>query len=111
MDVTTSVINKLIVVSAAGEVDNMTAPKVIDAVNDALAIGGTQFVIDLSGVTFIDSSGLRSIIVSNKRIKEHNGALRVVIATSRISKVFRITGLDKVYDVFTTVEEATQTSL
>ncbi|MBN2839645.1 MAG: STAS domain-containing protein, partial [Coriobacteriia bacterium] len=55
---------------------------------------------------FIDSSGLGVLVSSLRRVKEHGGTLRLVCTKESILKIFRITGLDKVFAIFSGMEEA-----
>lgn len=85
------------VLRVEGEVDIYTAPDVREAIRD-LAVKGTVHVIaDLSRVDFLDSTGLGALIGGLKRLREHEGSLIPVISTSRILRVFEITGLTRVF--------------
>lgn len=85
------------VVAVAGEVDVATAPQL----DEKLAVTATspKIVLDLSNVTFLDSSGLGVIIKGLKRTSELGGSLVLVITNPTILKVFTITGLDKVLTI------------
>lgn len=92
------------VVAVTGEVDVATAP----ALDERLAVAATspKVVLDLTSVTFLDSSGLGVIIKGLKRISELNGEFVLVINDPRILKVFTITGLDKVLTIVDTRDAA-----
>ena len=68
--------------------------------------GSYRLVVDLSNVEFLDSTELAVLVKALKRVREHGGSLSVVTATDRISKVFRITGLDTAIGLHGTVDEA-----
>lgn len=82
------------VIEVSGEVDVHTAPELDDALTAVVENGNYQIVVDLSAVDFLDSTGLGVLVKTLKRVREHSGSLAVVATTDRISKVFRITGLD-----------------
>jgi anti-sigma B factor antagonist len=94
------------VLTLSGEVDLYTAPNLKQAIVDSVDDGCTSLVIDLEQVSFIDSSGLGVLISGLRRVKEHGGTLRLVCTKDGILKIFRITGLDKVFPVFATADEA-----
>jgi len=63
-------------------------------------------VVDLLGVTFLDSTALGVLVGALKRCREAGGDLRLVIAEPRILKVFEITGLTEVFTITPTIDEA-----
>lgn len=89
-----------------GEIDVYTAPVLREHLNEAVADGKYHLVIDMTGVDFLDSTGLGVLVGSLKRIRSHDGSLHLVCDQERILKVFRITGLKKVFPIHATVEEA-----
>ncbi|NNM47100.1 anti-sigma factor antagonist [Knoellia koreensis] len=95
------------VVHVAGEIDVYTAPLLREVLDKQIAAGRTDLVVDLEQVTFMDSTGLGVLVGRLKLVRGQNGSLRIVSAQDRILKVFKITGLDKVFHIFPTVEEAT----
>ncbi len=94
------------IVEVAGEVDVHTAPELDVAVSALISDGATRVVIDLSNVEFLDSTGLGVLVKALKRLRESDGSLDVVATTDRITKVFRITGLDAVIGIHASVDDA-----
>lgn len=94
------------VVHVAGEIDVYTAPLLREVLDKQVAAGRTDLVVDLEQVTFMDSTGLGVLVGRLKLVRGQNGSLRIVSAQDRILKVFKITGLDKVFHIFPTVDEA-----
>ncbi len=89
-----------------GEVDLYTAPKLKDRLL-ALSEGGTSSIaVDLEAVEFMDSTGLGVLIGALKRCREAGGTLALVAPREPVVKVLAITGLDKVFPVHPTVEDA-----
>lgn len=84
------------VIEIAGEIDVYSAPKVREAVLDTIADGRSSIVVDLSACSFLDSTGLGVLVGGLKRVRAHDGSLRLAGAQERVQKVFRITGLDRV---------------
>jgi anti-sigma B factor antagonist len=89
-----------------GEVDVYTAPRLKEALVEAIESGCTNIVVDLEGVSFIDSSGLGVLVSALRRARERDGAVRIVCTRESILKIFRITGLDKVFPVFADIADA-----
>lgn len=94
------------IVGAQGEVDVFTAPG-LDAELDALVAGGnSRLVVDLTDVSFLDSTGLGVLVKALKRAREADGWLRLVVTGDRIRKIFEITGLDASIPIFDTAQDA-----
>lgn len=94
------------VLAVAGEVDVYTAPALRDRIADLLDAGQQQLVIDLGGVEFLDSTGLGVLVAGLNRAREVGGSLSLVCPQERVLKLFRITGLDEVFTVHSSVDEA-----
>ena len=95
------------VVAVRGEVDVATAPRLRESVISVVSKGRRGVVVDLDAVDFIDSTGLGVLVGALKRVKTHGGELRVVCTNSRVLNVFEITGLDGVFEITASVDEAT----
>jgi len=98
--------NDHFVVVVSGEVDVFTSEELDAALSSAIEEGNHNLVVDLSGVEFLDSTGLGVLVKALKRVREHDGSLAVVATEDRITKVFRITGLDSAIGLHDSVESA-----
>jgi anti-sigma B factor antagonist len=96
-----------VVLEVGGEVDVYTAPKLRERLVDMVNAGHTHIVVDLSRVEFLDSTGLGVLVGAHRRLRARDGSLDLVCPHERVLKVFRITGLDNVFDIHASVEEAT----
>ena len=94
------------VVSVAGEIDLFTAPEFKQRVSAPIDEGRTHVVVDLTETTFIDSSSLGVLIGAHRRLRRLEGQLVIVCSNDAIAKTFRITGLDGVFTIVTTLDEA-----
>ncbi len=94
------------VVSASGEIDVATAPPLRDRLQALTTSGKSTVIVDLAGVTFLDSTALGVLVGALKRCRESGGDLPLVIEEPRILKVFEITGLTGVFPIFENVREA-----
>jgi anti-sigma B factor antagonist len=94
------------VIALEGEVDVYTAPKLKSRLIDLVDEGKYDIIIDLQKVEFMDSSGLGVLVGGLKRVKSHQGSISLVVTQENILKIFRITGLVKVFPIFSSEEEA-----
>jgi anti-sigma B factor antagonist len=95
LELTTSERNGGAHVALTGELDIATAPKLEDEVRRLEAEGRKLIVIDLRGLEFMDSSGLRALLAADTRSRERGARLVLVRGDDRIQRVLRITRLDE----------------
>ena len=108
-DVTTEQVgNGLYVISLSGEVDLYTAPEFKQELLDAIGKGAKEVVVDFSNTTFIDSTTLGVLVGGVKRLCTNDGQLSLVCSDRNITKIFEITGLDRVFTIYPTREEAVE---
>jgi anti-sigma B factor antagonist len=94
------------VVEVGGEIDVYTAPRLREKLVDLVGAGNYHLVIDMEHVDFLDSTGLGVLVGGLKRVRSNDGSLRIVCTQERLLKIFRITGLTKVFPIHDTVAEA-----
>jgi anti-sigma B factor antagonist len=94
------------VVEVGGEIDVYTAPRLREQLVDLVADGKYHLIVDMERVDFLDSTGLGVLVGGLKRVRAHDGSLRLVCTQERILKIFRITGLTKVFPIHSSVDEA-----
>jgi anti-sigma B factor antagonist len=94
------------VVSVAGEIDVYTAPRLREEITELVAAGTYDLVVDMSEVEFLDSTGLGVLVGGLKKVRAHDGSLQLVCNQDRLLKIFRITGLAKVFVIHDTAEAA-----
>ena len=94
------------IVEVGGEIDVYSAPTLRDRLNALVADGHHDLIVDMQGVEFLDSTGLGVLVGGLKRVRTHSGSLQLVCSQERVLKVFRITGLTKVFAIHDTVEQA-----
>jgi anti-sigma B factor antagonist len=96
----------LSVVDVKGEIDVYTAPKLREKLIELVSEGSYNVVVNLEGVDFLDSTGLGVLVGALKRVKAHDGTLSLVCTQEKILKIFKITGLTKVFPIHDSVESA-----
>ena len=94
------------VIELGGEVDLYTAPEFKERLVQVIEDGKKQLVVDLSKATFIDSTTLGVLVGGVKRLRPSGGSLALVCTDQNITKIFEITGLDRVFPIHTSREEA-----
>ena len=98
--------NDAYVISLAGEVDLYTAPEFKQQLLDVIAKGAKSVIVDFSNTTFIDSTTLGVLVGGVKRLRTNGGQLALVCSDRNITKIFEITGLDRVFTIHATRDEA-----
>ena len=94
------------IVSVGGEIDVYTAPKLRDKITELVGEGHHQLVIDMENVDFLDSTGLGVLVGGLKKLRAHDGSMQLICTQERLLKIFRITGLAKVFAIHSSQSEA-----
>lgn len=97
---------ELPVIELEGEVDVYTAPQLKQQMISLLEGGSRRMVVDLTKVEYLDSTALGVLIGGLKRMREQDGNMVLVCPSPRIRRVFEITGLDKIFDIYNSTDEA-----
>ena len=92
------------IVAVGGEIDVYTAPKLRDQITELVSGGSYNLVIDLEAVEFLDSTGLGVLVGGLKKVRAHDGSLELICSQERLLKIFRITGLAKVFVIHDSVD-------
>jgi anti-sigma B factor antagonist len=94
------------VVEVSGELDMSTGPALERQLAALVNDGVTDVVLDLSRVSFIDSSGLSVLVVALKRLRSRGGALRLAGCQSPVQTVLDLTALSRVFFMYPSVDAA-----
>lgn len=94
------------VLIVAGDVDVYSAVVLREALDRAIGAGRRRFIVDLQGVSFLDSTALGLLVGRMKFLRMQEGSIRIVCSVPRLLRVFGITGLNKVFDVDESLEAA-----
>ena len=106
MEIKESVQSGATVLACTGRLDMVSAPDVRAAVQRSVAAGRARIVVDLAGVTFIDSSGLGMLVSGLKTARQASGDLRIAAAGQQVRTVLDLTNLSRILRPYATVEEA-----
>jgi anti-sigma B factor antagonist len=94
------------IIALAGEVDLYTAPEFKQQLLDVIDQGATHVIVDLTDTTFIDSTTLGVLVGGVKRLRPNGGQLLIVCSDRNITKIFEITGLNRVFPLYSGRVEA-----
>jgi len=93
-------------VAVSGSVDALTAPDLARAIVDQIAEGHVYLVVDLTGVEFMSSAGLRTLLGAVKESRSQGGDLRIASTNPGIDKVLKMSGFNNIAKVFTSNADA-----
>jgi anti-sigma B factor antagonist len=94
------------IIEAEGEVDSYTAPRLREILIYMVDQESYHLVVNMEKVEFLDNRGLGVLIGGLKRVRAYGGSLALVCTQDRILRIFRITGLIRVFSIHDTVDEA-----
>jgi anti-sigma B factor antagonist len=94
------------IIAVGGEIDVYTAPKLRDKITELVAGGVYDIIVDMEAVEFLDSTGLGVLVGGLKKVRVHDGSLELICTQDRLLKIFRITGLAKVFVIHDSADGA-----
>jgi anti-sigma B factor antagonist len=95
-----------VVMSLNGRLDAGASSEFETKLSDWVSKGDKDFLLNLSGLEYISSAGLRSILASSKKLKAANGKLFLAGLHGPVEEVFKISGFMSIFRVFATAEAA-----
>jgi anti-sigma B factor antagonist len=104
--IATEKVEDTVVIALTGEVDLYTAPDLKQELVRVIEEGADSVVVDMTDTTFIDSTTLGVLVSGLKRLRPTGGQLALVVTDRNIRKVFDITGLDRVFPIHESRDDA-----
>jgi anti-anti-sigma factor len=92
---------------AQGEIDLATVELLDMAVDNALKDGLKEVVVDMTKVSFMDSTGIRSLLTNAERINEAGGKMAIVLSGGPVARTLSVTGVDALLSIYDSIAEAT----
>ncbi|MCF7916645.1 MAG: STAS domain-containing protein [Candidatus Omnitrophica bacterium] len=89
----------IIIASVSGEINIDTSPELRKAFDQYIGQGIKKVIIDCQNLTYIDSSGLATLIELLQRLKKEGGELKICNLADKVKSVFEVTKLDKLFDI------------
>lgn len=106
MEITVKKDEKTLVVSVSGRMDAASAPDFDRQVEEQMTKGEYSFLLDLSGLDYISSAGLRSMLTMAKKVRANDGDLILCGLRDIVNEVFDVSGFSTIFKIYDSVEEA-----
>ncbi|MBT2759611.1 anti-sigma factor antagonist [Mesobacillus foraminis] len=90
--------------TVSGEIDAYTAPKLRETLFPLSEENGVNMVVDLSGVSYMDSTGLGVFVGVFKNVRANDGQFKIVGLSERLQRLFEITGLADIININSQIE-------
>jgi anti-sigma B factor antagonist len=100
MEITVTEMNRVDLIVVSGRVDSSNASDIGERLNAQIDRGSINFVVDLSGVEYMSSAGLRELVAALKRAKKDGGDLRLCNPSPRVKEVLDLAGLTTIFDIY-----------
>jgi anti-sigma B factor antagonist len=94
------------VIAAKGRMNAITAPVMKARAQELIAAGRVEIACDLSGVGFLDSSGLSALVSILKATREHGGCLKLAGLNEQVARIFKLTNARSLFERYPSVETA-----
>jgi anti-sigma B factor antagonist len=94
------------IVAPRGDVDLASNAQLRAVIDECVVAGDVDLVVDLTGVTFLDSTGLGALIGARRKTHAFRGSLLLVCGEEKLLKLFEITGLDNVFEIHASLDQA-----
>ena len=94
------------IVAITGEIDLNSSPQLRKAFVDLIEQGAVKVIVDFANVSYIDSSGLATLIEMMQRVKRVQGTMHLSQMSDKIKSLFEITKLDKLFKIYQSQDEA-----
>ena len=96
-----------VILNPTGEVDLATVAKLEEALAASMATGDNDVAVDLKGVTFMDSTGLRALLTANQQLADAGRRMAVIVSGGPVDRLLDISGLGDTLGIFQSIEAAT----
>lgn len=107
MEISVRELKRVQLVKLAGRVDHQTAPLLEQKLNELLNAGHFRIAIDLSGVDYMSSAGLRVLLGIRKQVRRFNrGDLKLAALQPAVKETFELVGFTRIFEIYDDVVEA-----
>ncbi len=96
----------VLILTITGRMDSVSAPELDTHVDEQIAGGEKFFIVDLSGLDYISSAGLRSMLTMAKKLKEEAGTLKLCGLKGVVREVFDVSGFSTIFTIYDSLEQA-----
>jgi anti-sigma B factor antagonist len=106
MEISTTDVNRVTVIVVSGRVDSATAPELESSLKQLVESDKSRLVLDLAGVDYMSSAGLRAMVSTLKSVKRVGGDLRLASPSARVAEVLRLAGLTSIFSIYSSQTDA-----
>ena len=106
MNISESKQDNVTIVQAEGKLDSMSAPELDKRLTDLIENGTRQIAVDLAGIDYVSSAGLRVFLSATKRLKQSQGKLTLANPSAQVQQILDIAGFASILPIFKTLNEA-----
>jgi anti-sigma B factor antagonist len=99
LDIQSSTSDETLLIAVKGEVDLYTSPELRTSIMNAIPTASRQVAVDLSGVVYMDSSGVATLVEGLKSAREHSTSFKLVAPSAPVMKVLSLAKLDGLFEV------------
>ena len=107
MQVTERVNRDIVICDITGDIDINSSPQIRSEFDKLIAKKIMKIIINLQGVSYVDSSGLATLVEMLKRTKGYSGKLLLSNLSDKVKSLFEITKLERLFDIYDDEEDAT----
>ena len=100
MEIETESFKRVDLLTVSGRIDSSNASELEDAFSELAHDGRYRLVVDLSGIDYMSSAGLRALVDALRENKKHRGDLRIASPSERMDEVLKLAGFDTVFSVY-----------
>ncbi len=102
--------NDYVVVGVEGRMDAVSAPEFEKFINSLMGEEALKVVVDFEALDYISSAGLRSILISAKKIQGNNGKILIASLHGSVREIFEISGFNTIIPIHASVDEALESA-
>ena len=98
--------NRILVLEVVGELDENTSEDFLDCIEEQIEKGHSRIIVDCTHLRYFSSYGIGTLIRVHSRMKKHNADVKLASLQRAAAQALRLTALDKILAVYTTVDDA-----
>lgn len=106
MQIATEKLNSSTIISLNGRFDAQVSPAFKEQLESLIAAGEIHYVVDLSGVSYLDSAGIGCLVSVLRRVRERDGDMKMAAMNDKIRRVFELTRIHRIFDIYDDPEAA-----
>ncbi|MFW6097833.1 MAG: STAS domain-containing protein [Chloroflexota bacterium] len=100
LDISVQSLKRVDLITVSGRVDSSTAPELEETLEDRIDEGRYNLVLEMSGVSYLSSAGLRALVAALRTCKKKGGDVRIANPSERVAEVMALAGLDTLFTMY-----------